>query len=60
MAPRDQHPLFVSGLLAIVTCGAFGLLFAGIDIAAVKQLLEVLFPPLIALIATGVGRGRSQ
>lgn len=58
MAPKDQRQLFVTGLLAIVTCSAFGLLLAGVEVTAVKELLQILFPPLVALTAAGVGQGK--
>ena len=60
MRPKDQRRMFVTALLAIVTCGAFVLLIAGVEVTAVKELLTILFPPLMALTAAGVGRGEGK
>jgi hypothetical protein len=56
MRPRDQRQMFVTALLALVICGAFVLLLAGIDVTTVKELLAIVFPPLVALTAAGIGR----
>lgn len=53
--------MLVTTLLALVTCGAFALLLAGVEVSALKELLTILFPPLVALTAAGWGgngRGR--
>jgi hypothetical protein len=50
--------MIVTVLLASVTCLAFALLVSGVEVTALKDLLTILFPPLVALTAAGVGRGR--
>lgn len=50
--------MLLTTLLALVTCGAFALLLAGVEVSALKELLTILFPPLVALTAAGVGRER--
>jgi hypothetical protein len=56
MRPKDQRHLLVTLLLAFITCGAFALLLADVPASAIKELLAILFPPLVALTAAGVGR----
>ena len=58
MRPRDQRQMIVTVLLAGVTCLAFALLVSGVEVTALKDLLTILFPPLVALTAAGVGRAR--
>jgi hypothetical protein len=41
-------------LLAVVTCSALGLLVAGADTGAVKEVLAIIFPPVVALAASVV------
>ena len=60
MRPKDQRQMLVTILFAVVTSAAFALLLAGVEVAALKELLSVIFPPLIALTAAGVGRGRGS
>jgi len=60
MRPKDQRRMVITILVALVTCAAFGLLLAGVDVAPLKELLAVLYPPLIALVAAGVGRERES
>ncbi|HET8797237.1 MAG TPA: hypothetical protein VFO89_06110 [Thermoanaerobaculia bacterium] len=57
MRPKDQRHLLVTALLALVTSAALALLLTGIEVTALKELLTILFPPLVALTAAGVGRG---
>jgi hypothetical protein len=57
MRPKDQRQMLVTILFAVITSAAVGLLLAGVEVAALKELLAVIFPPLIALTAAGVGRG---
>jgi hypothetical protein len=52
--------MLITILLAVVTCTAFALIHAGVDVPALKELLAVVFPSLVALTAAGVGRGRDS
>lgn len=56
MRPKDQRRLLVTVLLTLLPCAAFALLLAGVEVTALKELLTILFPPLVALTAAGVGR----
>lgn len=58
--PKDQRQMLVTILFAVITSAAVGFLLAGVEVAALKELLAVIYPPLIALTAAGVGRGRGS
>ncbi len=45
-------------LLAVVACSAFSLLAVGVDATAVKEVLTIVFPPIVALAATASERRR--
>lgn len=53
--PKDQRQHAIIQLLFVVTCSALGLVAAGVEVSAVKDVLAIVFPPLIALAANAVG-----
>lgn len=45
-------------LLAIVSCTALAFTAIGVDSTAVKEVLAIVFPPMVALVAATIGNDR--
>jgi len=54
--PKDQCQMAVIVLLVVVTCGSLALIAAGVNVTAMKEVLTIVFPPIVALAAAGVGK----
>jgi fucose permease len=58
--PKDQRCLSVMVMLSIVICSSFILIGSGVEAAAVKDLLAIVFPPVVALAASAIGTDRNR
>lgn len=58
--PRDQRHMAIILLLAIVSCTALAFTAIGIDSTAVKEVLAIIFPPMVALVAVTIGNERRR
>jgi len=47
-------------LLAIISCTALAFTAIGIDSTAVKEVLAIVFPPMVALVAATIGNERRR
>jgi hypothetical protein len=52
---RRRVALLLLGVIAAVVCGALVLIGIGVEAAAVKEIVGVVFPPLLTLSGSAVG-----
>jgi len=50
--PNADRQTTALQLLALLACSALSLIAAGVDVHAVKEVLTIVFPPIVALAAS--------